>query len=50
MPFDGLRVLSLESRRGPEMAALIRRQGGEAITEHPQIGMLATPSGSGIRR
>jgi uroporphyrinogen-III synthase len=29
MPFDGLRVLSLESRRGPEMATLIRKQGGE---------------------
>jgi uroporphyrinogen-III synthase len=31
MPFDGLRVLSLESRRGPEMATLIRKQGGEAF-------------------
>ncbi len=29
MPFNGLRVLSLESRRGAEMAALIRKQGGE---------------------
>jgi len=29
MPFNGLRVLSLESRRGPEMATLIRKQGGE---------------------
>src|SRR5579863_944203 len=29
MPFDGLRVLSLESRRGAEMATLIRKQGGE---------------------
>jgi uroporphyrinogen-III synthase len=29
MPFAGLRVLSLESRRGTEMAALIRKQGGE---------------------
>jgi uroporphyrinogen-III synthase len=29
MPFDGLRVLSLESRRAEEMAALIRKQGGE---------------------
>lgn len=29
MPFDGLRVLSLESRRGPEMAELIRKQGGD---------------------
>lgn len=29
MSFDGLRVLSLESRRAAEMAELIRRQGGE---------------------
>ncbi len=29
MPFSGLRVLSLESRRGPEMATLIRKQGGD---------------------
>jgi uroporphyrinogen-III synthase len=29
MPFDGLRVLSLESRRVEEMATLIRKQGGE---------------------
>jgi uroporphyrinogen-III synthase len=29
MPFDGLRVLSLESRRAPEMATLIRKQGGD---------------------
>ncbi|MEP6716083.1 MAG: uroporphyrinogen-III synthase [Terriglobia bacterium] len=29
MPFDGLRVLSLESRRAGEMAILIRKQGGE---------------------
>jgi len=29
MPFNGLRVLSLESRRGPEMATLIRKQGGD---------------------
>jgi uroporphyrinogen-III synthase len=29
MPYDGLRVLSLESRRGSEMATLIRKQGGE---------------------
>ena len=28
MPFDGLRVLSLESRRASEIAELIRRQGG----------------------
>jgi uroporphyrinogen-III synthase len=31
VPFDGLRVLSLESRRAAEMAELIRRQGGEAF-------------------
>ncbi len=29
MPFDGLRVLSLESRRAEEMATLIRKQSGE---------------------
>jgi uroporphyrinogen-III synthase len=29
MLFDGLRVLSFESRRSEEMAALIRKQGGE---------------------
>ena len=29
MPFDGLRVVSLESRRAAEIAELIRRQGGE---------------------
>ena len=31
MPFDGLRVLSLESRRSVEMAELIRKQGGDAF-------------------
>jgi uroporphyrinogen-III synthase len=31
MPFNGLRVLSLESRRAEEMATLIRKQGGEPI-------------------
>jgi uroporphyrinogen-III synthase len=29
MPFNGLRVLSLESRRAMEMATLIRKQGGD---------------------
>jgi uroporphyrinogen-III synthase len=29
VPFDGLRVLSLESRRAPEIERLIRSQGGE---------------------
>src|SRR5271154_6021484 len=29
MSFDGLRVLSLESRRADEMATLIRKQGGD---------------------
>jgi len=29
MPFSGLRVLSLESRRAKEMEALIRREGGD---------------------
>src|ERR1700692_3332409 len=29
MPFGGLRVLSLESRRAKEMEALIRREGGD---------------------
>lgn len=32
MPFDGLRVLCLESRRAAEMATLIRNQKGEPIT------------------
>ena len=31
MPFDGLRVVSFESRRAAEMAELIRRQGGEPL-------------------
>lgn len=31
MPFDGLRVLSFESRRATEIAELIRRQGGDAF-------------------
>jgi len=29
MPFDGLRVLALETRRAAEIATLIRKQGGE---------------------
>jgi len=32
MPLDGLRVLSLESRRAAEIAELIRRHGGEPIS------------------
>src|SRR5262249_17999645 len=31
MSFDGLRVLSLESRRAPEMEQLIRKQGGTPL-------------------
>lgn len=31
MPFEGLRVLSLESRRAKEMEVLIRREGGEPM-------------------
>jgi uroporphyrinogen-III synthase len=31
MPFDGLRVVSFESRRAIEMGELIRRQGGDAF-------------------
>ena len=31
MPFNGLRVLSLESRRATEMATLIRKQGGDPV-------------------
>jgi uroporphyrinogen-III synthase len=31
MPFNGLRVLSLESRRAEEIGTLIRKQGGEAF-------------------
>src|SRR4029077_12078708 len=29
--FEGLRVLALESRRGPELAKLISNYGGEAV-------------------
>jgi len=32
MQFSGLRILSLETRRGTEMEALIRREGGDAFT------------------
>jgi uroporphyrinogen-III synthase len=42
MPFNGLRVLSLESRRGAEMAALIRKQGGEPFVAE---SMRETPLG-----
>jgi len=31
MPFDGLRVLSLESRRDAEIEKLIRARGGNAF-------------------
>lgn len=31
MPFDGLRVISFESRRAAEIAELIRKQGGDAF-------------------
>src|SRR5207244_1267997 len=31
MPFAGLRVLSLESRRAKEMETLIRREGGDPL-------------------
>jgi uroporphyrinogen-III synthase len=31
MPFDGLRVVSFESRRATEIAELIRRQGGDSF-------------------
>jgi uroporphyrinogen-III synthase len=31
MSFDGVRVLSLESRRAEEMATLVRKQGGESF-------------------
>ncbi|MCU1326133.1 MAG: Uroporphyrinogen synthase [Bryobacterales bacterium] len=31
MPFDGLRILALESRRAEEIATLIRKQGGDAF-------------------
>lgn len=31
MPFDGLRVVSFESRRATEMGELIRRQGGDSF-------------------
>ncbi len=37
MPFDGLRVLSLESRRAAEMTTLIRKQGGESRSSAPSM-------------
>ena len=34
----GMRVLSLESRRAPEMASLISSYGGQAVRERIDIG------------
>jgi uroporphyrinogen-III synthase len=42
MPFDGLRVLSLESRRSAEMETLISKQGGEPFVA---ISMREVPLG-----
>jgi uroporphyrinogen-III synthase len=50
MSFQGMRVLSLESRRAAEMAELIRRQGGEpfvapSVRESPVAASIAPPVG-----
>jgi uroporphyrinogen-III synthase len=42
MPFAGLKVLSLESRRAKEMEVLIRREGGEVRTSLAQHTVLAS--------
>jgi len=49
MAFDGLRVLSLESRRAVEMAELIRRQGGEAFVA-PSMREAPLKADAGTRR
>jgi uroporphyrinogen-III synthase len=47
MPFDGMRVLALESRRGPEMAELIRKQGGDPFVA-PSMGEVPLDDHSAI--
>ena len=49
MPFDGLRVLSLESRRSLEMAELIRKQGGDAFVA-PSMREVPLESDAGAQR
>jgi uroporphyrinogen-III synthase len=49
MPFDGLRVLSLESRRSVEMAELIRKQGGDPFVA-PSMREVPLEADAGTRR
>ncbi len=44
MPFDGMQVLSLESRRSTEIAELIRKQGG-----HPMLAPFHARSAAGTK-
>jgi len=48
MPFAGLRVLSLESRRAKEMEALIRKEGGEPFVAPSVQERALDDSGEGI--
>jgi len=49
MPFNGLRVLSLESRRSTEMAELIRKQGGEPFVA-PSMREIPVEADTGTRQ
>jgi uroporphyrinogen-III synthase len=49
MGFDGLRVLSLESRRAVEMAELIRKQGGDAFVA-PSMREVPLEADAGTQR
>jgi uroporphyrinogen-III synthase len=49
MAFDGLRVLSLESRRAVEMAELIRKQGGDPFVA-PSMREVPLEADSGVQR
>lgn len=49
MPFAGLRVLSLESRRAKEMEALIRREGGDPFVAPSVQERALDDHGEGIR-
>src|SRR5438552_2445622 len=49
MPFAGLRVLSLESRRAKEMEALIRREGGDPFVAPSVQERSLDESGEAIR-
>ena len=50
--FDGLRVLSLESRRAVEVAKLIRTYGGEPIVVPAmrEVSLAIQSPGPGVRR